>query len=64
MKRTPITVEALDSTYNNLNCAGPRHRPQRSAFKSTALKLGMKEADFEAWAKGKEWPEGQTCLRR
>lgn len=49
-------IQALDFAYANL-AATKNHRPYRAAFRRIALAHGGSEADFDDWARGREWEE-------
>ena len=47
--------QTLDYSYGNL-AASTRHKPSLFAFQRAAvLDFGWTEAEFAAWARGKEW---------
>lgn len=46
--------QSLCWSYGNLACT-TNHKPQRAAFLTTALARGWTEAEFDEWAKGREW---------
>ena len=55
----PMTVrqreeQSFGFAYGNLACT-TNHKPTRSAFRALAAQRGWTEAEFEAWAKDKEW---------
>lgn len=47
-------LQSLCFSYGNLACSS-NHKPKREAFKNLAIAMGLKEKDFEEWAKDKEW---------
>lgn len=58
-KLPPITTRQqqearLSWAYGNL-LALSHHKPQLASFRSLALALNWTIAEFDAWAKGREW---------